>query len=137
MRRAQGFGGYACLYATWLLLGVASLASPAIAVSNCPHDDLTLTKWSTGASLGLDLSAFGCPLQGSLNCVRVVTAWNQENAEVSIAANQHILLDVSPPKITSIDISGSLVIYDAIISLDVDWCVGLLSYMLTSSHRDA
>ena len=43
----------------------------------------------------------------------IVSSWNQANAAVVIAASQRVLLDVSPPQLGSINISGLLVVNNA------------------------
>jgi cell migration-inducing and hyaluronan-binding protein len=63
--------------------------------SQCPHSRTGLILWSSQ------------------------TAWNTANAQVSIAAGQSVLLDVSPPALKSISISGELIFNDANINLSV------------------
>jgi len=63
----------------------------------CPHARTDLTRWST------------------------ISAFNQANANVVISAAQNILLDVSPPTLTSITISGTLIFDNANIDVVVSW----------------
>lgn len=93
----------------------------------CPHDDNTLIMWSTGKE-AFRSHAWKHGRLTILRCASLcvaflaVSAWNTADAEVTIAANQRVLLDVSPPKITSIVVQGSLIVDDADLSLNVDWC---------------
>jgi hypothetical protein len=63
-----------------------------------------------------------CPYsQAGLTAFSSVAEWNREGAAVTIPINANVLLDVSPPKLKSITVEGTLIFADKNIELKVDF----------------